>query len=56
MARGVPTLPGGSRITDSISLGLIAKFFPVEKVRQVLTDTERANFRDPDLPVQVVVY
>ncbi len=35
MARTVATLPAGSRITDYISLGVIAKFFPLEKVRDV---------------------
>ena len=29
MARTVAALPAGSRITDYISLGVIAKFFPV---------------------------
>lgn len=33
MARTVAALPAGSRITDYISLGVIAKFFPLEKVR-----------------------
>ena len=32
-------LPAGSRITDYISLGVVAKFFPVEKVRAVLQQT-----------------
>ena len=31
MARTVATLPKGSRITDFISLGVIAKTFPVSK-------------------------
>ena len=56
MARTVASLPAGSRITDYISLGVIAKFFPVEKVRQVLTDTQRASVRERDLPAHVVVY
>jgi len=29
------TLPAGSRITDYISLGVIAKFFPPEKIREI---------------------
>jgi hypothetical protein len=56
MARTVASLPGGSRITDYISLGVIAKFFPVEKVREALTDTKRASVRERDLPAHVVVY
>ena len=56
MARTVATLPAGSRITDYISLGVIAKFFPLAKVREVLQKTERASVRERDLPAHVVVY
>ena len=56
MARTVGTLPAGSRITDYISLGVIAKFFPLEKVREVLKQTNRASVRERDLPAHVVVY
>ena len=56
MARTVASLPAGSRITDYISLGVIAKFFPVEKVREALMQTGRASVRERDLPAHVVVY
>ena len=56
MARTVGTLPAGSRITDYISLGVIAKFFPALKVHEVLQATNRASRRERDLPAQVVVY
>ena len=56
MARTLAALPAGSRITDYISLGVIAKFFPVEKVRGVLHKTDRASIRERDLPAHVVVY
>jgi hypothetical protein len=56
MARTVAGLPVGSRITDYISLGVIAKYFPVEKVRSVLEKTGRASVRERDLPAHVVVY
>ncbi len=56
MARTVAALPAGSRISDYISLGVIAKFFPVEKVHQVLRETRRASLRQRDLPAHVVVY
>jgi hypothetical protein len=56
MARTVATLPAGSRITDYISLGVIAKFFPAEKVRAVLRETGRGSVRQRDLPAHVVVY
>jgi hypothetical protein len=56
MARTIASLPAGSRITDYISLGVIAKFFPLEKVRGVLEETRRASVRERDLPAHVVVY
>ena len=56
MARTIATLPAGSRITDYISLGVITKFFPLEKVHKVLIQTERASVRQRDLPAHVVVY
>jgi hypothetical protein len=56
MARGIASLPAGSRITDYISLGVIAKFFPKEKVHAVLERTGRASVRERDLPAHVVVY
>lgn len=56
MARTVASLPAGSRITDYISLGVIAKFFPREKVDAALEQTGRASVRKRDLPAPVVVY
>ncbi len=56
MARTLAELPAGSRITDYISLGAIAKFFPAEKIHEVLKETNRASVRERDLPAHVVVY
>ena len=56
MARTVATLPGGSRITDHISLGVIAKTFPVSKVHAILATTGKTSIRQRDLPAHVVVY
>lgn len=56
MARTVASLPAGSRITDYISLGVIAKTFPPETVRAVLAATGTASRRQRDLPAHVVVY
>ncbi len=56
MARTLAGLPAGSRITDYISLGVIAKYFPAEKVHSVLKESERASVRQRDLPAHVVVY
>jgi hypothetical protein len=56
MARTLAELPAGSRITDYISLGVIAKFFPIEKIHEVLEQTKRTSVRERDLPAHVVVY
>jgi hypothetical protein len=56
MARTVAGLPAGSRITDYIGLGVIARTFPMAKVRAALEATNRASIRQRDLPAHVVVY
>jgi hypothetical protein len=56
MARTVASLPTGSRITDYISLGVLAKTFPLNTVRAVLAATGTASRRQRDLPAHVVVY
>jgi len=56
MAGTKAELPAGSRITDYISLGVVAKFFPIEKIREVLEQTNRASVRERDLPAHIVVY
>ena len=56
MARTTAELTKGSRITDYISLGVIAKFFPVQRINEVLVDTGKASKRQRNLPGHVVVY
>jgi hypothetical protein len=56
MARTKGALPAGSRITDYISLGVLARFFPLEKIREILEQTNRTGIRQRDLPAHVVVY
>src|ERR1700675_3147799 len=56
MDRTVATLPAGSRITDYISLGVIAKTFPVRKIHSVVAATRTASVRQRDLPAHVVIY
>jgi hypothetical protein len=54
---GVPAgLPAGVRLSDHISLGVIARAVPPEQVRQVLAETGKASERERDLPAQVMVY
>src|ERR1043166_7018001 len=49
-------LPAGIRLSDHISLGVIARTFPLGEVRQVLAETGRASERERDLPAHVMVY
>ena len=56
MARTVAELPGGTRITDYISLGIVAKTFPVTAVESALKCTGKTSIRERDLPAHVVVY
>ena len=54
---GVPAgLPAGVRLSDHISLGVIARAVPPERVRQVLAETGKASERERDLPAPVMVY
>src|SRR3954467_229839 len=56
MARTPAGLPAGIRVSDHISLGVIAGTFPIDEVRQVLAETGRASERERDLPAHVMVY
>ncbi len=56
MARTLAELPSGSRITDYVSLGVIAKTFPLAKVLAKLEATKKSSVRQRDLPAHVVVY
>src|SRR3954468_21011617 len=56
MARAPAGLPAGIRVSDHISLGVIAGTFPLDRVRQVLAETGRSRSRSLALPAHVVVY
>src|ERR687893_1953289 len=56
MARAPAGLPAGIRLSDHISLGVIAKTFPLDQVQQILAETGKASERERDLPAQVMVY
>jgi hypothetical protein len=49
-------LPAGSRITDYVSLGVVAKTFPINMIRSALSVTGRASIRERDLPAHVMMY
>jgi Insertion element 4 transposase N-terminal/Transposase DDE domain len=56
MARAPAGLPAGIRLSDHISLGVIARTFPPDRVRQILADTGKQSERERDLPAHVMVY
>src|SRR4051794_20579189 len=56
MARAPSGLPAGIRLSDRISLGVIARTFPLDQVQQVLAETSKASERERDLPAHVMVY
>ena len=56
MARTLAELPKGARVTDYISLGVLAKTFPRERIDAALITTKTASRRQRELPAHVVVY
>src|SRR6476661_60347 len=56
MAGALAGLPAGIRLSDHISLGVIARTFPIEAVRRGLAATDKASERERDLPAHVMVY
>src|SRR3954454_3205227 len=56
MARIPAGLPAGIRVSDHISLGVIAKALPLGEVRRGLGETGRASGGERDLPAHVMVY
>jgi hypothetical protein len=56
MARTLARLPQGARITDYISLGLVAQWFPRSTVDRVLANSGKSSRPQRDLSAPVVVY
>jgi hypothetical protein len=56
MARTVAELPKGARITDYISLGVLAKTFPRDRVIAAIAAAGKTSRRQRDLPAHVVLY
>jgi len=56
MSRAAASLPAGPRLTDYISLGVVASAFPRATIDEVLAETGKASQRRRDLPAHVVVY
>lgn len=56
MGRKRAKLPGGARLSDYLSVGVIARVFPVDAVRAALTECGRSSRRRRLLPAEAVVY
>lgn len=56
MARTAAELPKGTRLTDYISMGVLAKTFPLARVNAILAATGKTSVRQRELPAHVVVY
>ena len=56
MARTVAELPKGARITNYISLGVLTKTFPLDRVNAAVAATGKTSRRQRDLPAPVVLY
>jgi IS4 transposase len=56
MARTVAELPKGTRLSDYISLGVLATTFPLSQVKAVLTEQKKLSRRERELPAHVMVY
>lgn len=56
MSRAKACLPEGSRISDYLSVGLIAKIYPLTRVHAALAATGRESERQRELPAHVMVY
>ena len=56
MARTQAVLPGGARLSDYLSVGVIAQIFPLPAVRAALEECNRRSQRQRSLPAEVMVY
>ena len=56
MARTTADLPKGPRLSDYISVGVLAKAFPPARVHAILAATGKTSVRQRELPAHVVVY
>jgi len=56
MARTVAGLPEGTRVSDYVTLGVLADRIPVSRVHEVLRQEGRQSQRERLLPAYVMVY
>ena len=56
MARAARTVGASGRIADFVTVGVIARAFPLSEVRRVLAQTGKTSQRERELPAHLVVY
>lgn len=56
MPKKAAELPKGIRLTDFISLGVLAKTYPRDLIDDILKETKKTSIRQRDLPAHVMVY
>ena len=56
MARKAAALAGGARLSDYLSVSVIARVYPRAAVRAALCSLGRDSQRRRDLPAEVMVY
>jgi hypothetical protein len=56
MAGRPASLPTGIRLSDLVSVGVLARAVPLESVSKVLADCNKTSVRQRELPAHVVVY
>ena len=56
MSRTQAVLPGGPRLSDYLSIGVIAQVYPIAAVREALASCGRGSRRRRDLPAEAMMY
>ena len=56
MPKNAAELPKGIRLTDFISLGVLAQTFPRDLINDILKETGKTSKRQRDLPAHVMLY
>lgn len=56
MSRTQAVLPGGPRLSDYLSIGVLAQVYPIGSVREALASCGRQSRRQRDLPAEAMVY
>ena len=56
MSRTQAVLPGGPRLSDYLSIGVLAQVYPIGAVRKALASCGRASLRQRALPAEAMMY